>query len=114
LRLLDLQQQVNPVGRLIDAYLAAGYDDAALIRTLGHATLREDADFHMYQTLEAGWRQYLLLRGQRPLAARRTLVGVSRYLAAHCPTNRALRQTITTALRLARGEELFAEEEADR
>jgi nitrite reductase/ring-hydroxylating ferredoxin subunit len=110
LKLLDLQQQVNPVGRLIDAYLAAGHDDAALIRGLGHATLREDADFHMYQTLEAGWRQYMQLREPRPLAARRTLVGVSRYLAAHCPTNRALRQTITTALRLSRGEELFAEE----
>ena len=110
LDLMDREQQVNPVGRLIDAYLAAGYDDAALLRTLGHATLREDADFHMYQTLEAGWRQYTFLRERRPLAARRTLVGVGRFLAAHSPTSRALRQTATIALRLARGEALFEEE----
>ena len=106
---MDREQQVNPVGSLIDGYLAGGHDDGALIRTLGHATLREDADFHAYQTLEAGWRQYTALRGRRPLAARRTLVGVGRFLAAHSPTSRALRQTATIALRLARGEELFAE-----
>ena len=110
LDLMDREQQVNPVGRLIDAYLAAGHDDAALLRTLGHATLREDADFHAYQTLEAGWQQYVALRERRPLAARRTLVGVGRFLAAHSPTSRALRQTATIALRLARGEELFVEE----
>ena len=107
--LLDREQQVNPAGRLIDGYLAAGHDPAALIRALGHVTLREDADFHAFQTLEAGWRQFDLLRSARPLAARRTLMAVGRYLAAHSPTSRALRQTATIAVRLARGEELFAE-----
>ncbi len=109
LELMDREQQVNPVGRLVDAYLAAGHDDAALVQTLGHALFREDAGFHAYQTFEAGWRLYTVLRERRPLAARRTLVGVARFLAAHSPTPRALRQTVTIAQRLARGEELYAE-----
>jgi nitrite reductase/ring-hydroxylating ferredoxin subunit len=109
LELMDREQQVNPVGRLVDAYLAAGQDDAALVQTLGHALFREDAGFHAYQAFEAGWRLFTALRARRPLAARRTLVGVARFLAAHSPTPRALRQTVTIAQRLARGEELYAE-----
>ncbi len=109
LDLLDREQQVNEAGRLVDAYLAAGHDGDALGQTLGHALLREDAGFHAYQTFEAGWRLYTALRTRRPLAARRTLVGVARFLAAHSPTPRALRQTVTIAQRLARGEELYAE-----
>jgi nitrite reductase/ring-hydroxylating ferredoxin subunit len=105
LELLDREQQVNPAGAMVDALLARG-EDAALIRALGHAVLREDSDFHNYQTLEAGIRQYEALKDERPLAARRTLVGVARYLAAHAPTARALRQTYTIALRLQRGEDL--------
>jgi hypothetical protein len=109
LDLLDREQQVNPVGRLVDAYLAAGHDGDALVQTLGHALFREDAGFHAYQTFEAGWRLYTALRARRPLAARRTLVGVARFLAAHSPTPRALRQTVTIAQRLARGEALYAD-----
>ena len=110
LELMDREQQVNAAGALVDAMLSRG-DDAALIRVLGHAVLREDSDFHNYQTLEAGVRQYEALKGTRPLAARRTLVGVARYLAAHAPTPRALRQTYTIALRLQRGEDLTVAEE---
>jgi hypothetical protein len=110
LELLDREQQVNQAGAVVDAVLAAG-DDAALIRALGHAVLREDSDFHNYQTLEAGIRQYEALKGDRPLAARRTLVGVARFVAAHAPTPRALRQTYTIALRLQRGEDLSVAEE---
>jgi nitrite reductase/ring-hydroxylating ferredoxin subunit len=110
LELLDKEQQVNQAGALVDAVLALG-DDAALIRALGHAVLREDSDFHNYQTLEAGIRQYEALKTGRPLAARRTLVGVARFVAAHAPTPRALRQTYTIALRLQRGEDLSVAEE---
>jgi hypothetical protein len=99
---------VSPAGALVDAVLARGDDGPALIRVLGHAVLREDAEFHNYQTLEAGIRQYEALKAIRPLAARRTLVGVVRYIAAHAPTPRALRQTFTIALRLQRGEDLSA------
>jgi hypothetical protein len=111
LALLDRQQQADAAGALVDAILARGDDDAALIRSLGHAILREDSDFHNYQTLEAGIRQYEALIGARPLAARRTLVGVARYVAAHAPTPRELRQTYTIAMRLQRGEDLSVAEE---
>ncbi len=108
----DLNQQVDAAARLVDAYLVAGYAEAPLIATLGHLTLREDAGFHMYQTLEAGIHLYQTLREREPLAARRTLVGVTRFLAAHAPTARALNQTVRIAIRLHRGEEIFAEAEA--
>jgi len=58
LDLMDREQQVNPAGQAIDAYLATGVDPVPLIQALGHAVLREDAGFHMYQTLEAGLRQF--------------------------------------------------------
>ncbi len=67
----------------------------------------------MYQTLEAGIRLYRSLRDEgQTLAARRVLVGVVRYLAAHAPTARSLNQTVRIAIRLHRGEELFAESQA--
>jgi nitrite reductase/ring-hydroxylating ferredoxin subunit len=110
LDLLDREQQVAPAARLVDAHLGAGGDDAALIETLGRAVLREDADFHDYQELEGGWRQYTALRASRPLAARRALVATIRYEAAHCPTSRAMRQTYQIALRLQRGDLLFQDE----
>src|SRR4029453_16692386 len=85
--------------------LARG-DGESFIHVLGHAVLREDAGFHNYQTLEAGIRQYNALRERHPLAARRTLVSVTRYVAAHAPTSRALFQTYRIAERLLRGEDL--------
>jgi nitrite reductase/ring-hydroxylating ferredoxin subunit len=110
LDVLDREQQVAPAARLVDAHLAAGRDAAALIETLGRAVLREDADFHDYQELEGGWRQYSSLVSPRPLAARRALIAMVRYEAAHCPTSRALRQTYQIALRLQRGDALYQEE----
>ena len=107
---LDREQQVGPAARLVDAHLAAGRDDRVLIETLGRAVLREDADFHDYQELEGALRQYEALKASRPLAARRALVAMARYEAAHCPTSRAMRQTYQIALRLQRGDELYQEE----
>jgi hypothetical protein len=111
LALLDRQQQADPAGALVDAVLARGGEDAALIRALGHAVLREDSEFHGYQTLEAGIRLHGALAAEHPLAARRTLVGVARYLAAHAPTPREQRQTYTIALRLQRGDDLTVADE---
>ena len=105
LELLDREQQVGPAAALVDAALAAGQSEA-MIRVLGHAVLREDADFHGYQTLEAGVRQFSALRERHPLAARRTLVAVSRFVAAHAPTSRSLQQTYQIAVRLLRGDDL--------
>ncbi len=108
---MDREQQVAPVAELIDAALRDGAGAEPLIQILGEAVLREDAGFHMYQTLEAGIDEFECLRDQHPLAARRVLVGVGRYLAAHAPTQRAMRQTATIAARLQQGEELFADDD---
>jgi nitrite reductase/ring-hydroxylating ferredoxin subunit len=110
LELLDREQQVSPAATLVDAALAAGHAEA-MIRVLGHAVLREDADFHGYQTLEAGVRQFNALRERYPLAARRTLVAVSRFVAAHAPTSRSLQQTYQIAVRLLRGDDLTVSSE---
>jgi nitrite reductase/ring-hydroxylating ferredoxin subunit len=105
LEVLDREQQVATAATLVDGAVADGQAEA-LMRTLGHAVLREDSEFHGYQTLEAGVRQFTALRERHPLAARRTLVAVTRYIAAHAPTPRALHQTYHIAERLLRGEDL--------
>ncbi|MBX6772189.1 MAG: Rieske (2Fe-2S) protein [Chloroflexi bacterium] len=106
LDLLDREQQVNAAGSLVHRYLAAGCDDTLLIQTLGKALLREDAEFHTYQMLEAGIQQYHELKTAHPREARHVLIAVARYLAAHSPTPRSLLQTARIAIRLHRGEDL--------
>ncbi|MBV9577532.1 MAG: Rieske (2Fe-2S) protein, partial [Chloroflexi bacterium] len=105
LELLDREQQVAPAASAVDAAIAQGRAEQS-IRTLGHALLREDAEFHGYQTLEAGVRQFHALQFEHPLAARRTLASVTRYIAAHAPTPRAMHQTYQIAVRLLRGDDL--------
>jgi len=105
LGLLDREQQVAAAATLANDLLARG-EAESFIHALGHAVLREDADFHSYQTLEAGVSQFDALRERYPVAARRTLVSVTRFVAAHAPTSRALFQTYRIAERLLRGEDL--------
>src|SRR6201997_1024998 len=81
-----------------------GHSPQALIATLAHALLREDAGFHAYQIFEAGVRQFH--EWAEPEPRRHILVAVARYLAAHSPTERALRQTADIADRLSRGDQL--------
>ncbi len=103
---LDREQQVEPAGQLAWRYLDQGHDPAALIAKLGHLLLREDGEFHSYQMLEAGVALHAELAPVEPERARRVLVAVARYLAAHAPTSRAMYQTARTARRLAAGESL--------
>jgi nitrite reductase/ring-hydroxylating ferredoxin subunit len=112
LALLNSGQQVTAAARLVHAHLVKGGDEAALLRSLGLAVLREDAGFHDYQALDAAVRHYAALRTRRPAAARRPLVALARFEAARCPTRRALGQTYQIALRLHRGDELFTAQEA--
>lgn len=107
LHLFDIQQQVDQAGALVSAYLSQGKDPSILLQLLGQALLREDADFHTYQVVEAGFRQYTSL--EHTEAGRHVLIAVARYMAAHFPTFRALEQTYRIALRLHRGESLYAE-----
>jgi hypothetical protein len=105
LELLDREQQVAAAASVVDDAVAHGAAQE-VIRTLGRALLREDAEFHGYQTFEAGVRQFQALHAEHPLAARRTLTSITRYLAAHAPTPRAMNQTYQIAVRLLRGDDL--------
>jgi nitrite reductase/ring-hydroxylating ferredoxin subunit len=107
---LNREQQVNESALTVHRYLSLGHEPAPLIAALGHTLLREDAEFHSYQMLEAGVALFHELRPERPEAASRVLVGVARYLAAHSPTPRAMLQTARTAMRLQRGEEIYQDD----
>ena len=88
--------------------IARGQEDE-VVRVMGHALLREDAEFHMFQIYESGLRQYRNFVGR--LAGAHILLGVVRFLTAHSPTVRARGQTYDIAARLLRGESLHGEDE---
>jgi hypothetical protein len=105
---LDRQGSVREAGRLVARYLMLGHPVEKLITTLAHAVLREDADFHTYQMLEAGVRQYREWgEGEEGC---HILIAVTRYLAAHSPTERAQLQTAMVARRLSLGQVLHESE----
>jgi hypothetical protein len=89
-------------GRLVARYLILGHSVESLIATLSRAVLREDAEFHTYQMLEAGVQQYR--QWADSTAGRHILIAVARYIAAHSPTERAQLQTAMVARRLSLGE----------
>ena len=103
----DRQRQVDLAARLVARHLTLGHSPQALIATLAHATLREDAGFHAYQMLEAGVTQYTAWGNNDE--GRHILIAVVRYLAAHSPTERAALQTAYIARRLMRGGDLHQE-----
>ncbi len=105
--LLDTQAQADRGGMYIYCYLSLGHPREALLERLGHILLREDAEFHSFQMLEAAFQQADELDEAR---ARIALVAAARYLAAHAPTARARRQTANLALRLHRGDDLSADD----
>lgn len=100
----DRQRQVDAAARLVVRHLDLCHSPQALIATLAHMVLREDASFHSYQMLEAGVRQFAAWDDTQE--GRRILVAVARYLAAHSPTERAMLQTADIARRLMRGGDL--------
>ena len=108
LETLNTQQQVEPAARLVHRYLSLGHPVEPLFRTLAESLLREDAEFHSFQMLEAGIQQYEELQGTKE--ADHILIAVARYLSAHAPTQRSMNQTAQIALRLNRGEAVYEEE----
>jgi len=102
---MNMRQQVEEVAQLVSRYLTGGGDPERLSVTLGHMMLREDSGFHSFQIVDAGFKQYEGRWGTE--AGRRILIGMSRFLAAHSPTPRAVAQTYHIALRLHRGEEIY-------
>ncbi|KAA3664559.1 MAG: Rieske (2Fe-2S) protein [Chloroflexi bacterium] len=105
--LLNKQQQVNPAGEQVAAFLYNQGEPKQLLAMLGHLLLREDRDFHTIQCVEAAFNQYNLLQGSDE--APHALIAAARYLAAHAPTVRAQGQTYQIAHRLHRGDHLFTE-----
>lgn len=114
LALLDKQQQVAEAAQWVATYLDRGGEKAPLFNVLGHALLREDAEFHSFQMVEAAFSEHdCWAKEDSPLAreAQRTMwLATTRYLAAHAPTSRELPHTAQIAWRLHRGEKLFEEE----
>jgi nitrite reductase/ring-hydroxylating ferredoxin subunit len=100
----DRQHQVDLAARLVARHLMLGHSPQTLIATLARAVLREDAGFHSYQMLESGVRQFNIWGNTD--AGRHILIAVTRYLAAHSPSERAVLQTADIARRLMRGGEL--------
>ena len=103
----DVRQQVDEVAQLVSQYLTGAGQPGPLLNTLGRLMLREDAGFHSFQLVDAGFKQFGLREGSD--AGRKVLIGMSRFLAAHSPTPRAVGQTYQIALRLQRGEEIYQE-----
>ena len=99
---MDVQQQVEQAAQVVADYLGGENTPGDLMKTLGHAMLREDSGFHM---VDAGFKQYQERLGTE--AGRHVLIGLSRFLAAHSPTSWAVDQTYQIAVRLNRGEELY-------
>jgi nitrite reductase/ring-hydroxylating ferredoxin subunit len=114
LELLNNQQQTDEAGKWVFTYLAHGGDKEALFNTLGHALLREDAEFHSFQMFEAAITEHdHWANEESPFSkyAQETLIlATTRYLAAHAPTSREMPHTARIAMRLHRGEKLFDEE----
>lgn len=102
LGVFDREGEVDAAGRLVAAYLRDGGDADELKRVLGEGLLREDADFHTLQNVEAAFEQFD--RTDDPERARTHLVATARYVSAHVPTRRSAEQTFTIASRLHRGE----------
>jgi hypothetical protein len=124
---LDEQGEVDRAGRLVNEHFDAGGDPADLKRTLGRGLLREDADFHTIQNVEAGFQRFDAVEQSSTSPAsharqdvvdaadderdrRLALVAPARYLAAHTPTRREAEQTFGIATRLHRGERLHEAE----
>ena len=107
LLLLNQQQKVDEAGELVYGYLASGGEPGLLFRTLAESLVREDAEFHSFQMLEAAIRQH----GERTdVEEQRVLmVAAARFLAAKAPTQRELFQTLRIARRLHRGEAVYEE-----
>ena len=110
LTLMNHQQETDRAGQMVWSYLEGGGSEGPLISALTESLMREDANFHTFQMLEAAVRQY----GESEDPEERNLVmaGAARYLAAHAPTQRAMNQTLRVAIRLHRGDPVYEPEGA--
>ncbi len=102
-------QKVYEAEILVNQYLAEKRDLTRLKRALAHIVLREDAELHMFQVLEAAFRHYDL--SDDPEEKRIHLLAATRYITAQKVMKGILWST-QNAERLQRGE-LLSEREDD-
>ena len=102
----EAQGMVDQAGALTYGYLQGGGDPAKVVSALAHALLREDAEFHWFQVLEAAVRQFHVWPAGSEEGAL-VLTGLARFLAAHTPTRREVSRVVDIATRLRRGEDLY-------
>ena len=107
LELMSAQQRVEEAAQVVSDYLSGAGDPRGILATLGHAMLREDSGFHSFQIVDAGFRQFQQRRGTE--AGTHVLIGMTRFLAGHSPTPRAVEQTYHIAVRLQRGDDLYGD-----
>ena len=103
-------QKVFEAEVLVSQYLEEGRDLAKLRHTLAHIMLREDAELHMFQVLEAAFRHYDL--SDDPEEKRVHLLAATRYITAQKVMKNILWAT-ENAERLQRGELLSEREDDD-
>ena len=108
LTLMNHQQETDRAGQMVWTYLVGGGSSGPLISALTESLMREDANFHTFQMLEAAIRQYG--ETEDPDEKHLVMVGAARYLAAHAPTQRAMNQTLRVAVRLHRGDPVYEPE----
>jgi len=102
-------QKVWEAELLVNEYLDLGYDVSALRKTLAHIMLREDAELHMFQVLEAAYRHYDIT--DDPEEKRIHMLAATRYITAQKVMKNILWST-ENAERLQRGE-LLSDREDD-
>jgi nitrite reductase/ring-hydroxylating ferredoxin subunit len=102
----DRQGMVDEAGEIVYEHVVSGGDQGAVLAALGAGLLREDAEFHWFQTYEAAVRQSQAWPAGSEQSAL-ILAGAARFLAAHTPTRRELPQVVRIAGRLRRGEPLY-------
>ena len=105
LEMVNVRQQVEELAKAVSDYLVDDRSTEDLLATMGCLMLREDADFHSFQIVDAAFSQFASREGTE--SGRHVMIGLSRFLAAHSPTPRAEGQTYQIALRLQRGEEIY-------
>ena len=101
----DRQQNTEGLSRLISTFMSSYANQNSLLAMLGKIMLREDAEFHSFQIVEAAFQQYQIHHEKE--IRRHLLIAIGRFLAAHSPTPRTTVQTYQIALRLHHGEDIY-------
>jgi len=101
-------QKVYDAELLVNRYLTEHHDEKALRRALAHITVRENAELHMFQILEAAFAHCDLT--QDPEEKRIHLLAATRYITAQKVMKDILWST-ENAERLQRGESLSERED---